>query len=311
MHITIAGGTGFVGRFMIHRYLAAGHTITVIGRSTDKIKAIFNDQVQPLDWETLNNTGKSALAHTDLLINLAGASIAEKRWSEARKTEIIESRTFTTQALANLCAELGDDSPPLFNASAVGIYGLQTPEKKGLPPGFDESTVLKDTPDFAAHVVKRWEGATQPAKNKNVRVVNLRFGVVLGNGGAVNRLKLPFQFGMGGKIASGQQPFSWVSILDICRAIDFLYQHSDIKGPINVVSPHCVTQDQFAKQLAKLLHRPALMTLPGFVLKLAYGDMANELLINGQHVIPTVLSEHGFTFEYADLGAALRFALGF
>ena len=311
MHITIAGGTGFVGRFMIRRYLKAGHTLTVVGRSIPKIKQLCGDEVEPLDWQAFDSVGKSTLEHTDLLINLTGASIAEKRWSSARKKEIIESRTETTALLARLCAELGKASPPLFNASAVGIYGLQSPLKKGLPPSVEESTPLdKNAPDFASQVVQRWENATQAAEENQVRVVHLRFGVVLGKqGGAVNRLTLPFKLCIGGRIASGQQAFPWVSIVDLCRAIDFIYNQPTIKGPVNVVSPNTVTQYIFAKTLAHLLHRPALMIMPAWFLQLVYGDMAYELLINGQHACPAVLLKHGFTFEYPNLEEALRFSL--
>lgn len=308
MRITIAGGTGFIGRFITDHYLKQGHDVTVIGRSTDKIKQTFNNRVKALDWESLNT---SSLENTSLLINLTGANIADKRWSPKRKQEIVESRTQTTSILANLCAKLGVASPPLFNASAVGIYGIQRPQAAGLPPAFDETTSLdKKTPCFASNIVKQWEAAAKPAQDKNVRVVFMRFGVVLGkDGGALTKIIMPFHYFLGGKIGSGHQPFSWVCIVDLCRAINFLLDHVEIKGPVNIVAPECVTQAQLAATIGKVLNKPSFMTTPNFMLKFAFGDMAKELLLNGQHVVPKVLLQNGFTFQYPDLKPALDYAL--
>ena len=140
-------------------------------------------------------------------------------------------------------------------------------------------------------------------------MVYLRFGVVLGKqGGALSRLKLPWQFFIGGKIGSGQQPFSWVSMVDLCRAVDFLFAHPDIHGPVNIVSPGCVIQADLAHHMGKVLHRPSFVTTPAFILKFAYGQMAEELLLHGQHAIPQLLLEHGFTFRYPEIPAALRYA---
>jgi len=308
MRIIIAGGTGFIGRFMVHRYLEHGHDISVIGRSTSKIQSIFDDRVHALDWDSVDAT---TIKNTDLVINLNGAGIADKRWTPQRKEEMLLSRTKPTTILANLCAELGEASPPLFNASAIGIYGIQKPLPEGLPPALTEATPLnEETPDFASKIVKQWESAAKSAETKGVRVIFLRFGVVLGkNGGALAKMALPFRFFLGGRIGSGKQPFSWVSIVDLCRAIDFLTEHTEIKGPVNIVAPECVTQAQLAATLSKALKKPNFMITPDVVLKLAFGDMAKELLLNGQHVAPKVLLDNGFTFEYPNLESALRYAL--
>jgi len=312
MKILIGGGTGFIGRFLINHYLKAGYEITVVGRSTSKITHLFQNNVIALDWDTLHDLGPDAVAGIDHIINLAGAGIAQKRWTAERKQVLIESRTKTTALLANLCAGLGKNSPALFIAGGVGIYGQQTPTEAGLPPALDESCYLdpNNPPDFLSKIGRRWEAAAKPAVENHVRVVNLRFGVVLGpSGGALQQMKLPFQFYLGGKIGSGKQPFSWVSMLDLWCAIDFLQKKHDISGPVNIVSPHCLTQYEFAKHLGKVMHKPSIMPTPAFALRLLLGEMADELLLNGQHVTPQVLLSNGYTFKHPDIDSALSYAL--
>ena len=310
MHIIIAGGTGFIGQFMTKRYLQQRHQITIISRSLHKIQQQFADRVHGLDWTTVESKGNCVIKGADLIINLSGAGIANKRWSEARKQEIITSRTKPTKILAQLCAELGDASPPLFNASAIGIYGSQQLTHSRLPVGLDESHPTQQASGFANTVVQLWEQATQPAIDRGVRVVHTRFGVVCGKeGGALARLKQPFLLGLGGKIGSGQQAFSWICSVDLCRAIDFLFEHSAINGPVNIVSPNCVTQAELAKEMGKVLHRPTFIATPTLAIKLLFGQMGEEMLLNGQHVIPKILLAHGFTFQYPDITLALKYAL--
>ena len=240
MNIIIAGGSGFIGRNLVKHFLQKKFNITVIGRRQKKIVQRFSDDVTPLTWDTLT---PDAFKQADVVINLAGATIGEKRWSNARKNEILSSRIITTQTIAKLCAQLGTQAPALFNASAVGVYGLQSAAPQGLPPAFDENSAIdfQHAEDFLAEVARKWELATQLAKQAGVRVVNMRFGVVLDNsGGALSQLKLPFLLGIGGPVGKGQQPFSWVALDDLMRAIDFLMAHPDINGPVNIVAPGCV-----------------------------------------------------------------------
>ena len=246
------------------------------------------------------------------MINLTGASIGEKRWSGERKREILDSRVKPTRMLAEYCAELKEQSPVLLNASAVGVYGLQPEVADGLPPALDETTKINfnESTDFLSAVGRRWEQMLQIAEQAGVRVVKMRFGVVFGpNGGALVKMKLPFLFYLGGPIGSGQQPFSWVSLFDLIHAVKFLLNHSDIKGPVNIVSPNCITQKTFAKTLGEVLEKPSILPMPGLLLKLALGQMAKELLLSGQHAKPKVLLENGFEFQYADLKKALTLAL--
>lgn len=197
MKIVIAGGTGFIGQALVKHYHTVHAQCVIIGRSRDKIKRIFSDSVIAIQHEQLNDQGLQAIKTADLVINLAGENISEKRWTPLRKQQLLDSRLVPTQRIAALCATLGKNSPPLFNASAIGIYGLQSTLSTGLPPALDEQTVLdfNNSPDFPAKIARAWEMATQSAKNAGVRVVNMRFGVVLGkNGGALKQLKLPFYF---------------------------------------------------------------------------------------------------------------------
>lgn len=311
-HIVIAGGTGFIGRYLVPHFVNKGDVITVIGRSSEKIKRVFNNQVRAVEWQQLKQQGFELFTQTDLIINLTGATIGAKRWSKKRKQEIIKSRTQSSAQLSQWCADCGDQAPMLFNTSAVGVYGSQPESQTGLPPAYDENTPIdySHPTDFLSTVGSLWEQATQVAQNAGVRVVLMRFGVVLGKkGGALSPIKLPFYFYIGGRIGSGKQPFSWVCMVDLCNAIEFLYDHREISGPVNIVAPGCVSQANFAKALGRALHKPSFLPTPGIALQLVLGEMATELLLHGQHVIPQRLTQRGFEFQYPDIDSALAYAL--
>ncbi|MBB72418.1 MAG: TIGR01777 family protein [Legionellales bacterium] len=308
MQRIIAGGTGFIGRYLIKRWLDQGIRIAVISRSRERVHKQFGDTVKALSWADVDSLKHDKLNDTEVIINLTGANIGDKRWSNKRKQEILTSRLQATETLSQLCAALGDHSPPLFNASAVGTYGLQKTQPDSLPPALDETTPIDFTEwnDFVSEVGRQWEQATDYAKAHGVRVINLRFGVVLGpNGGALKKLELPFKCCIGGPIASGQQPFPWIHLDDIARAIEFLLTHKDIVGPVNFVAPQAINQKQFATALGQALHRPCHLPTPAFMLKLGFGQMAEELLLHGQHVVPSLLTQQGFQFQYPTINAAL------
>lgn len=308
MEILIAGGTGFVGQFLLKHFKSANHTVTILGRSKEKTKKLFGDKAIAIDW---NDLSTEHLKKTDLIINLAGANIAAKRWTDTRKKIIIDSRIKTTKKIVSLCCEL-ENSPPLFNASALGIYGTQSSETNGLPIPLDENTSFdfNNPPDFSSTVTRLWEKETEPAKEKGIRVINMRFALIMGpNGGALSKLVLPFKFYLGGKISDGNQPFSWICIKDVANAIDFLINHPEISGPVNFASPECVKQKEFANTLCKVLNKPCLMTAPALMLKIGLGEMADELLLKGQNIYPKVLLDHGFKFEYPSLENTLKYAL--
>jgi len=304
MRILIAGGTGFVGSHLVQHFLKKSESVTVLGRSTKKIADQFPDKITPLEWNKLTLEDISSF---DLIINLAGTNIGEGRWSKKRKASILQSRIEATEILSNFCKQLGEESPALFNASAIGVYGLQE-TSNALPKAMDETLTIdfNTSSDFLSKVGRAWELATKPATDAGARVVNMRFGVVIDwSGGVLKKMAAPFYFGMGGKVGSGNQAFSWIALSDLIRAIDFLIEHQEIKGPVNFVSPECIQQKVLAKAIAKALHRPCFFTAPAFMLKLAFGEMAEELLLKGQHVYPKRLLDAGFVFERVSVDKGL------
>ncbi len=290
-HLLIAGGTGFIGQALVADRLKRDDNITVVGRSHEKIQRCFGDSVDALTWEQVNT---EKLSSFDAIINLAGENIGEKRWNKARKAAIVTSRTTTTQRLANLCADLADAAPRLLNASAIGIYGAHP---KALM--VNEKTPIKTFPfpDFLSEVGARWEEATTIAKTAGVNVVNLRFGVVLAStGGMLRTLSLPYRLGLGHVIGDGQQKISWVSLTDVIHIIDTIIHDKQLMGPINVVSPHCVTQQEFAKTFAHALHRPCWLRLPDALITLFFRQMGKELLLSDQCIVPEILTQYGYRF---------------
>lgn len=305
----VAGGTGFIGRALVNHWLIAGHNVAVISRDPSKVKRLFGERVTAWHWSELTTQLLPTLKNYQLIVNLAGASIAGQRWTEQRKQAIKASRIEATQKLAELCAQLGEQSPALFNANGVGIYGHQSPVKVGLPPALDENTQIdfSSAPDFLAEVGREWEKALSAAERARVRVVKMRFGVVLSKlGGALPQMAFPFKFGLGGLIGSGQQPISWITRVELMAIIEFLIARPEISGPINVVAPECVTQAYFAKTLGKVLKKPAFVRMPAVVLRMMLGQMADELLLNGQHVQPGRLQQLGYAFHHPTLLIALQ-----
>jgi uncharacterized protein len=305
----IGGATGLIGRRLVAHWLKQGHDVTVISRSPDEVRRRFRDRVQVLGWHELTT---EVIGAAEVVVNLAGAGVAERRWTEARKQEILSSRVETTQKIADLLAAL-EHAPPLFNASAIGIYGLQEHVSGLLPSCYDEDRVLGEdrAPDFLSTVGRQWEQATRAAVDHGVRVIWMRFGIVLAEeGGALPQLVRPFKFYLGGPIGTGYQPFSWVAIDDVIHVIDFLLAKSMLSGPFNVVAPECVTERVVAETIGKILYRPVTLTAPEFAFKMMFGESARELLLEGQHVYPKRLIEAGFRFAYPTIESALKHLLG-
>jgi len=310
MTYIVAGGTGFIGRYLIPRWLSQGKKILVIGRDAQKIHEVFSTRVESLPWKDVKTQGPEIFSKSDFLLNLAGSNIAQQRWTKNYKEDLLKSRVETTELLSEICASLGSQSPPFFSADGVGIYGLQE-NAPTLPPALTEDSPIHfhEHSPFISEIGGRWEKATELAKNHGVPVVNFRLGMVLGKkGGPLQKMQLPFQLGLGGPVGSGDQPYSWIHIEDVARALDFMLSHlNHFLGAVNLVSPHCVSQRLFAKTFGEVLHRPAILPLPAFVTKILLGaPMAEELLLHGQHVYPKRLLEGGFTFKYADLKEALK-----
>lgn len=302
MKILVAGCTGFIGHHLVPALLADGHDVTGIGRSKDKINKAFSQQIAACSWDELDQLDANLF---DAVINLSGKNIGDGRWTDAVKNEIISSRVITSSRLASWCAS-AESKPHLYNASAIGYYGLQKTDST-LPPPLNENSEPASNDVFIYEVGQAWENAVKSAVDHGVAVTIMRFGVVLKrNEGALKKMQPSFYFGMGGKIGNGQQAFTWIHINDLINAVIFLLENPKIVGPVNLVSPKCISQAAFASSLAKAMHRPALMITPSFILKAVFGQMADELLLNGQHVYPKVLLEHGFKYAYPEIDDALQ-----
>lgn len=307
MQRVITGATGLIGKRLVEHWLSQQHGITVVGRSKQHIQSLFGERVQAVSWEDLK---PDIFQSAEVVVNLAGANVSGKPWNEGYKREILNSRLDTTKKIAHLMAEMGSAAPPLFNASAIGVYGLQAQLPDQLPARLDESTPIdfESATDFLSAIGRRWEKAAESAITSGVRVVFLRFAVVLAKeGGALPQFVKSFKFYLGGPMGTGQQPFSWISIDDVLHAIDFLLTKPEVAGPFNIVAPECVSQAVFAETLARVLDKPQGLKLPAFALKIMLGkEMAHELLLEGQNVYPQRLLDSGFQFAYPDIESALN-----
>ena len=291
MRVVVSGGTGFIGEPLVRRLVSRGHDVAVITRDPAKVRA-----GRPLSWKQTNEA-----ASADVIINLAGENVGGGRWTEARKRRIMESRAEATNALVEAVNSRPDPRRAFISASAIGYYGLrgdETLDETASPGG-----------GFLAEVVRRWEELARRAEGA-ARLVILRFGVVLGrNGGAIGKMLLPFRLGVGGPLGSGQQWMSWVDREDVLRMIEWAIDHPSARGVYNVTAPNPARNRDFTRALGRALHRPAFMPAPAFALRLALGEMADEMLLGGQRVVPARATAEGFMFEYPELNGALQHAL--
>ena len=302
MKILIAGATGMVGKALV-LHLSRQHQLTLLGRNREKLISHFSDQYPILTWDDLRLFNEVYLKSFDVIINLAGENIGEKRWSFSQKQKIINSRVQTTKLLAELCSKLGEKSPRLLNAGGIGIYGFSD----GNHFFTEESLPLHDANCFLSTISLAWEGALLPAIDKKVSVVQMRFGVVLSKeGGALKKMLPAFKWGIGAILGNGKQSFSWVLIDDLVRAIEFIMLNKDITGAINIVAPGVVTQSELAKALAHILHRPCFLRMPPFLVRLLFGQMGDELLLKGEFVKSEYLKKFGFLFQYPTIKSALK-----
>ncbi|WP_192035956.1 TIGR01777 family oxidoreductase [Halomonas sp. YLGW01] len=300
MRILITGGTGFVGRPLCRRLAEAGHDLLVVSR--DPVAA---RQVLPASVTVAASVMEFAEARPEAIINLAGESIAGKRWSEAQKRRLVDSRVEITRELADLCgrlAEAGAAPRVMISGSAMGYYGDQ-----------GDTRVTEDTPphdEFAHRLCERWEQEAKAAEAHGVRVVLVRTGLVLEkDGGTLAKMLLPFKLGLGGPFGSGRQFMPWIHRQDMVALLEFLLEREDLTGPFNASAPRPETNAAFTATLARHLKRPAFMAVPAWVLKIGLGEMAN-LLLTGADMRPARLEEAGFTFEYPTLDQALTAILG-
>ncbi len=297
MKILVTGSTGLVGTALVKALSREGHTMCRLVRpqsvASRGAKEGFHVAWNPAAGE-LGGAGVGA----DAVVNLAGASIAGGRWTKERKELLRTSRIDTTRALVNALAKMSALPRVLVSASAIGYYGDRGDELLT-----EES---KAGTDFLAELAQEWEAEAGKAEALGIRVAFARFGIIVAKqGGALPKMMLPFKFGAGGKLGSGKQWMSWVTLEDVVGILKFALENSSLRGAVNVVAPQPLQNAEFTKVLAKAMHRPALFPAPAFALRLALGEMADALLLSSQRVAPQKLQQLGYLFLHLDLSAAL------
>ena len=294
--VLVTGGTGFIGRPLVHLLVQQGFRVTVLSRQGHS-KTLLPASVRCI----------TSLCHLEgdaqipIVINLAGEGIADRRWTARRRKQLFDSRIGLTESLFH-SFESRPAPDILLSASAIGFYGSHQDE------WLDEQGKIQH--GFAHHLCYEWELAATAFEALGTRVCQLRFGVVLGpNGGMLKRLLTPFRLGLGGRLGHGRQWLSWVHREDVIAAIMFCLSHQTLSGPVNVTAPQPVRNRDFTRSLAKLLKRPALLPMPEPIVQLLFGEMGEELLLSGQRVVPGVLESSGFSFRYRELDQALKACL--
>ena len=296
--IVVAGGSGFIGEPLVRRLLARGDDVAVLTRNPSKVRA-----GRAVNWNPPSpGAWADEVANAGVVINLAGENVGGGRWTDERKKRIIDSRVAATSALVDAMSRKPGQLRTFISASATGFYG-----DRG-----DESLDENSTPGsgFLAEVTKRWEELARGAE-PFARVVIIRFGVVLAkDGGALAKLLLPFRFGVGGPMGSGQQWMPWIDRDDILRIVEWSIDRDATRGTYNATAPNPTRNRDFARTLGCVLHRPAFMPKPAFALRLALGsEMADDMLLSGQRVFPKHAQDEGFEFAYPELEPSLKHAV--
>jgi len=300
MHYLISGGTGFIGKPLVAALCGDGHEVSVLTRDYAAARKRLGPDVSLL--RSLD--GIPADQQIDVIVNLAGAGIADRRWSARRKRELLDSRVHTTHELVELVQRLRTRPRCFLSASAVGYYGASDDT-----PLTETDTAV--TREFTHELCRRWEEEALRVSALDVRTVITRFGVVLGSGGGMlARLEWPFRLALGGRLGSGHQMLTWVHRDDVISAIRFLIDDERHDGVFNVTAPQPVTNAAFTRALARAVGRPAIMHMPSAAVRLLFGEMGDRLLLNGQCVMPARLQESGFEFSYPEVDAALQQAMG-
>ncbi|MGD8321303.1 MAG: TIGR01777 family oxidoreductase [Gemmatimonadota bacterium] len=296
--VAITGASGLIGTALTHFLTTGGHQVLRMVRHRDELgegAAYWNPYTGEIDAE--------ALEGADAVVHLAGVNLAGGRWTDARKKAIRESRTKGTDLIARTLAGLRAGPRVLVSASAVGYYGNRGDERvdEGTGPGGG----------FLASVVKEWEAATRPAERAGIRVVHMRQGVAISpEGGALGQMLLPFKMGVGGRLGSGRQYFSWIDLDDLVAALAHTLYDDALAGPVNATAPHPVTNATFTSALGRVLGRPTVIPVPSLAVKAAFGQLGEEALLWGQRVLPRTLEASGFRWFYEGVEESLRFQLG-
>jgi|SRR5665648_717412 len=302
MKVLIFGGAGFVGRNLTKELLANGYQVSVVSRNRQETVNSLGDNVQVIEWDNISPlSSKYELHKIDVVINLAGESIGNRRWSNSVKREILGSRISTTGAIVTAINNRTIQPKVLINASAVGYYG---------PRQDEEITESEEAGhDFLAQVCRDWENEAYKVQSDLTRVVTIQIGVVLGSEGALSRMAIPYKFYIGGPLGTGNQWISWIHIQDLTSMMRFIIENEAITGPINATAPEPERMRDFSKVLGDVLTRPSWLPTPEFLLKIALGQMA-EMLLHGQRVVPQKILSAGFKFRFPKLRSTLEDALG-
>lgn len=296
MKILITGASGLIGRELRKSLEKKGHELLLAGRRSP-------EKPNQIKWTAEEGFSEpERLEGLDAVIHLAGESISGIRWTEEKKKAIRDSRVNGTRSVVDTLAKL-DTKPKVFiSGSAIGIYGNRGDEimTESEPPG----------DNFLADVCKAWEAESLRAERLGIRTVLLRTGIVLSKeGGALGTMLTPFKLGVGGVVGSGKQWMSWISLADEIAVINFVLENESVSGPINLVSPNPVTNEEFTKTLGEIIHRPTILPLPKFAVKMVFGEMGDALLLDSTRAVPKRLQDLGYQFEFTDLRSALTEAL--
>ncbi len=298
MKILVSGSSGVLGSALLPFLTAAGHSVTRLVRAEARVGA------PEIWWDPAGGyLNPATVEGFDAVVHLAGENLAAHRWRSEFKARIKESRVKGTRLLAETLAKLSHPPQVLVSSSAIGYYG-----DRGDEVLLEESA---SGAGFLAEVCRDWEAATEPAAQKGIRVITLRTGFVLSaSGGGLAKMLPAFRMGAGGVIGTGRQYMSWIAIDDLVAAILHAIVQDSVRGPVNAVAPNPVTNREFTKTLGRVLSRPTIFPVPAFAARLAFGEMADELLLSSQRVTPAKLLASGFTFQFPDLAPALRHLLG-
>jgi len=292
MKILVSGSSGLIGSALIPVLKNGGHETLRLVRRKDIPGSVF--------WDPMAGVlDRNQLEGVDVAVHLAGESIAARRWTAVQKARIRDSRVKGTQLLSEALASSQRRPQLMISVSAVGYYGDRGSEilRENSLPGVG----------FLSDVCREWEGAADPAAHAGIRVVHPRIGIVLAkDGGALPKMALPFKLGVGGKIGSGRQYMSWIALEDLVRVILYCIETPNLRGPVNAAAPNAVTNAEFTTILGRVLSRPTLFPLPAFAAGMAFGEMADALLLASTRVDPSKLQAAGFKFRYQDLESALR-----
>jgi len=305
MNILVTGSSGLIGTSLTDRLLADGHSVTRLVRDTRSrpIETRITDVAWRPDRGTIDDAALDGAGPFDGVVHLAGAGIGDKRWSPARKQVVLDSRVAATRLLVATLLRLSSRPPALISASAVGFYGDRGAESL--------TEASSSGRGFLADLCKAWEAVAQPAAEAGVRTVLLRSGIVLSRqGGALGRQLPLFRVGLGGRTGPGDQYRSWITLEDEVGAVLHCLECPEMSGPVNATAPEPATDRELAKAIGAALHRPTVMAVPSVALRLALGrEMAEELVLAGQRVVPQALLDHGYAFAHTDVDEAVRSVL--